>query len=438
VRETAPTQGVPIVFPALVPVDSSHPLMLFTASSHPPPRILPHTDTITTRDGLAQIIGFSLVLVSSIVLLPPPANAAPDQADIFIAGQDGYNTYRIPAVIRAQDGTLLAFCEGRKNNASDRGDIDLVLKRSTDAGRSWGRLQVVWDDSGNTCGNPCPVVDETTGTIWLFGTHNLGEDHETDIINKRAKGTRTPWLMRSDDHGVTWSRPVPMAATLKDPSWGWYATGPGIGIQIKHGPNAGRMIIPCDHSYDDPGGNLRDGPYEYGSHVIYSDDHGREWKLGGVVRPKMNECQVVELTNPGGALLINMRSYLEDRCRAEALSKDGGLIWTPPQPQPALIEPRAQASLIRHRWPSGDSPGILLFSNPADRSHRVRMTVRASLDDGKTWPHAFLLHEHFSAYSSLVSLSETEIGCLYERGEGVQRRSYERITFARFTVQDIK
>lgn len=377
------------------------------------------------------------LILAALALLTAPTFGAIEQTDLFVAGHEGYHTYRIPAVIRTKDGALLAFCEGRKTNGSDRGDIDLLVKRSSDGGRTWGPHQVVWDDGDNTCGNPCPVVDETTGTVWLFGTHNLGADHETDIINKRAKGTRTVWLLRSDDHGRTWSRAAAMPH-LKDPSWGWYATGPGVGIQMKHGPHAGRLVIPCDHSYDDPQGKLRDGPYEYGSHVLYSDDHGRTWKLGGVVRPKTNECQVVELAQPAGKLLLNMRSYREQGCRAEAFSSDGGQTWTPPQDQPALIEPKAQASILRHRWPAAGRPGILLFSNPADRSQRVRMTVRGSEDDGKTWPRELRLHEDFSAYSSLVSLSDAEIGCLYERGQGIKRKTYERITFARFNVKDLK
>jgi len=258
-----------------------------------------------------------------------------------------------------------------------------------------------------------------------------------DIINKRAQGTRTPWVMHSTDHGQTWSKAASQASTLKLPSWGWYATGPGTGIQIKHGPLAGRLVIPCDHSYDDPQGTVRGGPYEYGSHAVYSDDHGRTWKLGGVIQPKVNECQVVELAAAPGQLLMNMRSYFDRTCRAEAWSSDGGLKWTKPQDQPALIEPRAQASLMRHRWPRGGQPDVLLFSNPADQTDRVRMTVRLSFDDGKTWPRALVLHAAFSAYSSLVSLSDEAVGCLHERGEGTRRKSYERITFARFTLADL-
>jgi sialidase-1 len=372
-----------------------------------------------------------------LLALPFAAPAAVEHTDVFVSGQDGYHTYRIPVVLRAKDGSLLAFCEGRKSGMSDKGDIDLLVKRSRDDGRTWSAAQVIWDDGGNTCGNPCPVLDETTGTIWLFGTHNLGPDAEPDIIAKRAKGTRMPWLLHSTDHGRTWSKAVPQPA-LKLPAWGWYATGPGIGIQIRQGPHAGRLVIPCDHSYDDPNGTLRGGPFEYGSHAVYSDDRGQTWKLGGVIQPKVNECQVVELSDAPGRLLMNMRSYFDRHCRAEAWSTDGGQTWTPPQDQPLLIEPRAQASLLRHQWPAAGKPGVILFANPADRTDRVRMTVRLSTDNAKTWPRALVLHEEFAAYSSLVSLSADTAGCLYERGESAKRRSYERIVFARFALSDLQ
>ena len=181
-------------------------------------------------------------------------SAAPavEQFDVFTSGQDGYHTYRIPAVIRARNGTLLAFCEGRKSGGGDSGDIDLLLKRSTDGGRTWSGAQVVWDDETNTCGNPCPVLDESTGTLWLLLTHNIGTDRERDIAARTAKGTRTVWVANSKDHGASWTKPVEITSATKDPSWTWYATGPGVGIQIKNGPHAGRLVIPCDHNYDDP------------------------------------------------------------------------------------------------------------------------------------------------------------------------------------------
>ena len=351
------------------------------------------------------------------------APSAVEKTDVFISGEGGYHTYRIPAVIRAQNGSLLAFCEGRKSSGGDSGDIDLVLKRSTDGGRIWGPTQVVWDDATNTCGNPCPVLDESTGTLWLLLTHNLGTDHEKEIAARTAKGTRTVWIASSKDHGLTWSKPAEITATTKDPSWTWYATGPGIGIQIKNGPHAGRLVIPCDHNYDDP-----DDPthtkHISGSHAIYSDNHGATWKFGAPIHPKVNECQVAELFDGRGTLLMNMRSNTGRNLRAQSTSADGGTTWTAPADAPALIEPVCQASIIRH------VSDLLLFSNPAAKT-RINLTVRVSADGAKSWRDVAVLHPGPSAYSSLVSLDAGTAGCLYENGE---KRAYERITFARFAL----
>ena len=136
---------------------------------------------------------------------------------MFVSGQGGYHTYRIPALIVTSNQTLLAFCEGRKNSASDTGNIDLLLKRSTDGGKTWSEPQVVWDDGPNTCGNPCPVVDETTGTLWLLLTHNPGDTEEARIMKGQPGGTRTVWLSRSTDDGKTWTPPVDITASAKDP-----------------------------------------------------------------------------------------------------------------------------------------------------------------------------------------------------------------------------
>lgn len=367
---------------------------------------------------------FCARLVLLMVGVVASAFAAPsiEQVDVFVSGQDGYHTYRIPAVIKAANGTLLAFCEGRKTGGGDSGNIDLLLKRSSDGGRSWSAVQVLWDDAENTCGNPCPVLDESTGTLWLLLTHNLGVDRERDIRARTSKGTRTVWVAHSKDHGATWTKPVEITSTTKDPAWTWYATGPGVGIQIKHGPHQGRLVIPCDHNYDD----AETKEHLSGSHAIYSDDHGKTWKLGGLIRPKVNECQVAELFDRRGTLLMNMRSNHGRNVRAHSTSTDGGVTWTSPVDAEPLIEPVCQGSLIRHE------PGkLLLFSNPAAKT-RIQLTVRSSADDGKTWREIAVLHPGPSAYSNLISLHADEAGCLYERGE---KRAYEKITFARFGVK---
>jgi sialidase-1 len=306
---------------------------------------------------------------------------------------------------------LLAFCEGRKKGSGDSGDIDLLLKRSTDGGKSWSPTQVVWDDGDNTCGNPCVVLDTATGTIWLLLTHNLGSDTQAQIVDGASKGTRTVWVTSSTDDGLTWAKPVEITKQVKKADWTWYATGPGIGIQAKNG----RLIVPCDHQI--AGSKVQE------SHVILSDDGGKTWLLGGSVGPKCNECQVVERTD--GSLLLNMRSYRGNNRRLVSTSKDGGEAWSQPVEDETLIEPVCQASIVRY---PGDKGG-LLFANPASKM-RENFIIRLSRDEGKSWPVSRVLHAGPAAYSCLAALPDGHIGCLYERGEP---RPYETITFARFS-----
>jgi sialidase-1 len=345
-------------------------------------------------------------------------------ADVFIAKTDGYHTYRIPALLVTREGTFLAFCEGRKGSQSDAGDIDLLVKRSSDGGKTWSAQQVVWDDGANTCGNPCPVVDQTTGTIWLPMTWNHGKDSEDRIKQNTGKDTRRVFITRSDDDGRTWAQPREITADVKRPEWRWYATGPGVGIQLERGPWKGRLVVPCDHSLV-----LPDDPDGYCSHAIYSNDHGLTWQLGGEIRPAVNECQVVELSN--GTLLMNMRNYDRSQTsRAIATSDDGGLTWSAVRHDPTLVEPICQASLVRSAEPDGRN--CLLFTNPAhaETGKRLDMTVRMSEDEGKTWPASKLLWAGPAAYSCLAATPDGRIACLFEAG---QTHPYERIVLARFT-----
>jgi sialidase-1 len=344
----------------------------------------------------------------------------PERSNVFRRGEGEYHTYRIPAIVAAASGELVAFCEGRVNGAGDAGEIDVLCRRSPDHGRTWGPIEVVWDDGGDTCGNPCPVLDRETGVLWLLMTHNPGDDREGEIVAGAARGTRTVWVSRSDDHGATWAPPVEITPAVKAPDWTWYATGPGAGIQIEYGPHAGRLVIPCDHN--DEGGRRW-------SHVIYSDDHGRSWMRGGATpRHQVNECEVVELA--GGRLLLNMRSYHRNPpTRQRAVSDDGGRTWRDQEHDPALVEPVCQASIRRVSWPEGDRPGVILFSNPADAERRRNLTVRLSLDDGATWPRGAQLHAGSAAYSCLIALPGVTAGCMYEADD------YERIEFAWFSLE---
>lgn len=257
--------------------------------------------------------------------LPTPAGVP-----VFTSGQGGYHTYRIPALAVTPKATLLAFCEGRKHAWDDAGDIELLVRRSTDGGRTWSAPQVVWDDGSNTCGNPCVAVDPRTGTLWLLSTWNRGDDHESQIIQQTSKDTRRVFVLSSRDEGRTWSRPREITADVKNPAWTWYAT------------------------------------------------------------------------------------------------------WKDQRIDPQLVEPRCQAAIERLRWPSKGQPGVLLFSNPAHPSKRVQLTVRASLDDGQTWPLSRVLFQGPSGYSDLAVLKDGRIGCLFEAGP---RNLAEGIVFEAFALE---
>ena len=292
-----------------------------------------------------------------------------------------------------------------------------MIRRSEDLGQTWSELSIIHEEGGAakvTIGNPCPVVDQETRKIWM----PLCRDND-DVL-----------MTVSEDDGKTWEKPVDITSDVKLEGWGWYATGPGVGIQMTRGKYNGRLVIPCDHR------EKKDGKWIKMSHVFYSDDHGQSWKLGGTVNDHTDECQVVELHD--GRLLMNMRNYWAAEGgrkalggkRAVAISADGGESWKEFSFDETLIEPICQASFIKH---SDDvfRKAPLLFSNPASAKSRTRMTVRRSDDQGKTWPIARTIHEGPSAYSCLTVLPDRSIGLLYEGGE---KHSSERLIFARFTL----
>lgn len=344
---------------------------------------------------------------------------------LWESGRHGYHTYRIPALAVTPKGTVLAFCEGRKSNGGDSGNIDLLVRRSTDNGKTWSEQSVVWDDLGNTCGNPCPVVDQKTGTIWLLSTWNRGDDHESMIVAGRSKDTRRVFVMSSTDEGLSWSKPREITSDVKGTNWTWYATGPGAGIQIEHGEHAGRLVMACDH--------IEAVTKRHYSHVVYSDDHGETWKTGGrTPNPQVNECKVVELTD--GRLMLNMRNYAQPMNRRQkAFSKDGGITWEGQRSDDVLIEPVCQASIVRYSWPDKNGDNVILFSNPAS-TRRENMTVRSTLDDGKTWSRKLSLYAGPSAYSDLAVFKGGTAACLYERGK---KHPYEQIVLAQFTLRNL-
>ncbi|WP_167604870.1 sialidase family protein [Maribellus sediminis] len=339
------------------------------------------------------------------------------KGSIYISGSEGYNTFRIPAIVQTNSGRLLTFAEGRVNGSSDTGNIDLVMRSSDDDGKTWSPLKIIWDDGNNVCGNPAPVVDVQTGEIHLLMTWNLGEDHERDIIDLKSKDTRRVFVSSSSDDGDSWTTPKEITSSVKKENWTWYATGPCHGIQLKSSKIKGRLLIPCDH--------IEAESKQYYSHTIFSDDHGKTWLLGGTTpQHQVNESTVAEL--PDGKLLLNMRNYdRSQKARKISCSEDGGLTWSDIQSDTALIEPICQASLL---YTSDNN--FLWFLNPANTDSRTNMTLKMSSDEGKTWKTHTVLHPGPAAYSDLCQINKNTIGCLFEGG---MENPYQGIVFT--TVQ---
>ncbi|AXE85460.1 sialidase family protein [Streptomyces sp. Go-475] len=349
----------------------------------------------------------------------------------FRAGREGYASFRIPAVVATGTGTLLAFCEGRVGSRDDFGNIDVVLKRSTDGGRTWGSLQVAARNGDALAGNPAPVVLHT-GRVLLVHVRNAALATEDAI--RRGKVTaadgRRVWVQHSDDEGLTWSAPREITQETKKPQWRWYATTPGHAIQL----STGRVVVPANHSLPPTGtDNGTEGRYN-GGHCLLSDDEGATWRIGYVDDNtdgyiNANETTAAEL--PDGRAYFNTRNDSPSPgTRADAHSADGGQTLVKPfRPQAGLSAPVCQASVLQLR-----DPDVLLYSGPADPGFRALMTIRASTDGGTTWRPAHTVDGLPAAYSDLVRVDPDTVGLLYETGDF---SAYETITFRRVPVAEL-
>ncbi|MEU9240422.1 sialidase family protein [Streptomyces sp. NPDC048385] len=346
----------------------------------------------------------------------------------FRAGDEGYASFRIPAVVVSRAGTVLAFCEGRVGSAADYGHIEIVLKRSGDGGRTWGALQVAAANGTDLAGNPAPVVLDS-GRILLVHVRSAASATEDAILRGQvpdADGRRV-WVQHSDDDGMTWSAPKEITPSVKKAGWRWYATTPGHALQLR----SGRVVVAANHTLPPTGtDNGTEGRYNSG-HCLLSDDRGETWYLGyldentdGYIN--VNETTAAEL--PDGRVYFNTRNDSPaPGNRADAYSADGGRTLVKPfRPQAGLTAPVCEASVLQLR-----DPDLLLYSGPADPAARALMTVRVSTDGGTTWRPAYTVDGLPAAYSDLTRVDAATVGLLYETGDF---GAYETITFRRVPV----
>ncbi|KUM80321.1 sialidase family protein [Streptomyces curacoi] len=395
--------------------------------------------TILSRTLLA-----TAVLLTVPLTVPAPASAATGCTSSvpYVSGEGGYDTYRIPATITTPRGTVLAFAEGRHDGAGDTGDIDVVLRRSLDGGCSWGPLTVVAAGNGDTLGNPAPVVDPRTGAVVLVTSYNSGAVTEAEIMRGEAtpEQSRRVFVQRSLDDGRHFSAPRDITRQVKPANWRWYATGPGHAIALRRGPYAGRLVVPSNHSAAPVAGSADTGqePRYYGAHAIYSDDGGRNWRVGFVDDSydglaNANESTAAEL--PDGRLYFSARDQhgTSTGNRLDSHSSDGAeTLDRPYTVQPTLNDvPVVEGSVLQ--LPGRGSP--LLFSAPSVPTARQAMAVWRSTDGGATFTKARTLSERRAAYSDLVPLGRRTVGVLYETG---LTGTYETIEFRRLPVADLR
>jgi len=370
----------------------------------------------------------NLVILAALVLASLTAlqSAEPmlEKVEVFPPGLNGIARYRIPGIVVTTKGTAMAYCEARKNNSSDWGEIEVHLRRSTDGGMTWQPSQHIAHKAdrieGNprkktggeheqTVNNPVAIVDRDTGTIQFLYCVNYARC----------------FSMRSTDDGVTWSTPVEITASFepfrKQYDWKVIATGPGHGIQMK----SGRLVVPIWLAF---GGVGDHGPSAAGT--IFSDDHGKTWTAGDIAFPNTsefihpNETMLAPL--PDGRVMLVARSPSKANRKLVSTSADGATGWSTPQFHDQLWEPQCMASIVAH------PAGVLLFSNPhtlplgkdgkenpGGRGKRQNLCIKLSRDDGKTWPINKTLDAEASAYSDLSVLPDGSVLCLYERANSI-------------------
>lgn len=362
----------------------------------------------------------SLLIVTALSAAEPVL----EKTAVFPPKLNGIARYRIPGIVVTAKGTVLAYCEARKNDSKDWGEIEVHLRRSTDGGKTWLPSQHIAHKAerieGNprkneggeheqTVNNPVAIVDRETGAIEFLYCVNYARC----------------FSMRSTDDGATWSAPVEMTASFepfrKKYDWKVIATGPGHGIQMK----SGRLVVPIWLAYGGTGDHKPSA-----AATIYSDDHGKTWKAGDITIPNEGDFgdpnESILTTLSDGRVMLVSRNESKPNRKLVTISADGATAWSKPTFHNALWEPRCMAGLVTH--PSG----ALLFSNPhtlpldkagkevpMGKGKRENLSIKLSRDDGETWPVNKVLEPGKAAYSDLTVLPDGTVLCLFERADSI-------------------
>ena len=446
------------------------------------------------------------------------------KTDVFTAGKngqsnpDGINSYRIPALLKTDKGTLIAGADERCLHHSDWGDIGMVVKRSEDKGQTWGDRITLTNLRDNpkakdpNIGSPVNidmVLVQDTETKRIFSVYDMfpegkgifGMSSEREVAYKEIDGKTyqilyregengaytirengvvyTPdgqatdyrvvvnpvkpaysdkgdlyqgeqllgniyftsnktspfriakdsylWMSYSDDDGKTWSAPQDITPMVKADWMKFLGVGPGVGITLQNGPHKGRIVVPV---YTTNRTHHLNGSQS--SRIIYSDDHGKTWHMGGGVNDNrtlhdgtvvdssnMNnyyaqntEASVVQLNN--GQLKLFMRGLTGDL--QVATSNDGGITWDNYVARYDVPDVYVQMAAT-HTVQDGKEYILLANANGPGRKNGYIRVARVEEDGELTWLHHHLIQEGEYAYNSLQQIGPKEFGLLYEHHE---------------------
>lgn len=315
--------------------------------------------------------------------------------------------YRIPSMVTAKNGDLILAIDERVPHCGDlknSKDINIVLRRSTDNGKTWSPIQKIIDfPFGESASDPSMVVDKKTGNIFMFYNYmNLKTEKDVYYFH----------VIKSSDNGKTWSKPQDITKNLSKEGWqnDFKFITSGQGIQTKSG-----RLLHCLV-------NLSKGLF-----VFESNNHGKSWNLLENSVGKVDESKIIELAN--NQLMVNSRVNKKGS-RSVFISSDKGISWQEQKNTQQLIDPSCNASIIRYTSKKdGFNKNRLLFVNPKSGSKRENLTVRISYDEGKTWSEGKTIYKGESAYSTLTILKNGDIGLFFEKD------GYTKNVFTSFSLE---